>query len=305
MKSFRFDKSLYNKTKGLAFVSIFLTICWVAFYELDPFVISKLLGPTYLAIYAIGFSLMEYFRSIFGIIFSPFIAKFNHYIGLKDFKGLNEAFKKVLVITLPLVVFPILSISITIQNFILTWVGFQYAGSIPIARILVLGYLFNFITSPTGILIMAYEKTRILYYTNFLLPLVYWLGILFTFKYLHLQAFADFKFVAFLIITITYMNIIVRLLGIKFWKFMGDLLLPALLPVISLLLIVFFTKSYLPVQKGSLGLFIYFIYNGLVISIAIIIYYFSSKIFKDGINSIITTVFSRSTTSKKLKNLTI
>jgi O-antigen/teichoic acid export membrane protein len=293
VKSLRFNKELYKKTKSLAFVSIFLTFCWILYYELDPFVISKLLGSKYLAVYAIGFTLMEYFRSIFGIIFGPFTAKFNHYIGLRDFEGLKKLFIKVLIITLPLTAFPILSVSLTIKIFIFNWVGFQYADSVSIAQVLVLGYLFSFITSPTGILVMAYERARLLYFTNSLLPVIYWLGVIFTFKFWGLQSFANFKFLSLFIVAFTYVTIIVRLLDLRFWPFLWKLLSPALLPVCFIVIIVYLTQTSLPVQKEKLNLLIYFSYNALIICGAILIYYFSSPVFKGTVKAIITPIMSK------------
>jgi O-antigen/teichoic acid export membrane protein len=288
---FKFSKEIYIKTKKIAFVSIFLTICWIVYYELDPFVISKLLGSKYLAIFAIGFTLMEYFRSIFGIIFSPFIAKFNHFIGLKDFNGLHSLFKKVLILALPLTVFPVLAVSITIKSFIFCWVGNQYNDSVPIAKILVLSFLFSFLSSPTGILIMAYEKAKLLYVTNALLPLIYWIGVFISFKFLALQAFADFKVVAFFIVAIIYLNIIVTLLKVHFWTFLGQLVLPAILPVLFIFVFTFLTRDYLPSEKNKFNLLLYFIYNGLVIMFAFVLYYFSSFEFKKNINNYIGPLF--------------
>lgn len=291
--SFRFSKEIYEKTKQLAFVSIFLTICWILFYELDPFVISRILGTKYLAVFAIGFTLMEYFRGIFGIVFSPFIAKFNHYVGLRDHSGLHVFFNKVLVLALPLTVFPIICISVTIKNFIFCWVGDQYNDSVPIAQMLVLSFMFNFLTSPTGILIMAYERTKLLYITNALLPIVYWAGVFITFKFLGLQAFADFKMVAFLIAAVVYIKIIVNLLNIKFWPFVWKLISPAIVPVVFILLITFFTKSYLPIEKNKINLLVYFVYNGLIISTAFGIYYFFSSEYRNSINSIARPIYEK------------
>ncbi|RWX02389.1 lipopolysaccharide biosynthesis protein [Flavobacterium cerinum] len=291
--SFRFSKEIYEKTKRLAFVSIFLTICWILYYELDPFVISRLLGAKYLAVFAIGFTLMEYFRGVFGIIFSPFIAKFNHFVGLKDHEGLHTFFNKVLVLALPLTVFPVLAISITIKNFIFCWVGDQYADSVPIAQVLVLSFLFSFLSSPTGILIMAYEQAKLLYITNALLPIIYWSGVLITFKFIGLQAFADFKAAAFFAVAIVYLNIIVKLLNVKFWPFLWRLCAPAIVPVLFILIVTFFTKSYLPLEKNKINLLLYFIYNGFVIGIAFIIYYFFSNEYRKTINSIVSPILGR------------
>ncbi|MFV5694912.1 lipopolysaccharide biosynthesis protein [Flavobacterium sp. LB3P122] len=289
--SFKFSKEIYEKIKKLAFVSIFLTLCWILYYELDPFVISRLLGPKQLAIFAIGFTLMEYFRGVFGIVFGPFTAKFNHFIGLKNFEGLHVFFHKVLVMALPLTVFPVLAVSITIKNFIFCWVGHQYADSVPIAQVMVLSFVFSFLSSPTGILIMAYERAKLLYLTNAMLPLVYWLGVFITFKFIGLQAFADFKVAAFFVVAIVYLNIIIKLLNLKFWPFLWKLMSPAILPILFVIIFTLLTRSYLPVEKDKLNLLIYFIYNGLVISTAFIIYYFSSSEYRNSINYILCPIF--------------
>lgn len=292
-KSFKYSKEIYQKTKKLAFVSIFLTLCWILYYELDPFVISKLLGAKQLAIFAIGFTLMEYFRGVFGIVFSPFIAKFNHFIGLKDHDGLHTFFNKILLLALPITVFPVLAISITIKNFIFCWVGDQYANSVPIAQVLVLSFLFSFLSSPTGILIMAYERSKLLYITNALLPIIYWLGVFITFKFFGLQAFAYFKVVAFFVVAIIYLNIIVKLMNLKFWAFLWKLLSPALLPILFILIVTLFTRSYLPIEKDKLNLLIYFIYNGVIIMFSFVVYYFSCFEFRKSMNSIVTPLVGK------------
>lgn len=285
--SFRFSKEIYQKTKSLAFVSIFLTICWVLFYELDIFFISRSFGAKYAAVFAIGFTLMEYFRSVFGIMFSPFTAKFNHFVGLRDYEGLHAFFNKLLILVLPLTVFPVLSVALTMENFIYTWVGSEYADSIPIAQVLVLSFIFSFLSSPTGILVMAYEKAKLLYITNALLPIIYWAGVLTTFKFIGLQAFADFKVIAFFIVFVVYINIIVELLKLKFWPFLWKLLSSAILPSLTIVVVIFFTKSYLPVEKNKINLLIYFVYNGFIILIGLFVYYFFSKEFKKSINSLV------------------
>jgi len=291
--AFRFSKDIYEKTKGLAFVSIFLTLSWILFYELDPFVISKLLGAKYIAIFAIGFTLMEYFRSLSGIIFGPFTAKFNHFIGLGDFKGLHIFFNRLLILVLPITVFPVLSISLTMENFIFTWVGNQYADSISIAQVLVFSFVFSFLSSPTGILVMAYEKAKLLYISNGLLPIIYWGGVFMTFKFLGLQAFANFKVVAFFIVFIVYVNIIIKFLKVSFWSFLWKLLSPAILPVLSIIIIVFLTKSYLPIQKDKINLLIYLVYNGVVIVIAFGVYYLFSSEYKKTVNLMVIPVLNK------------
>jgi O-antigen/teichoic acid export membrane protein len=294
LKSFRFSYELYNKTKGLAFVSIFLTICWILYYELDPFVISKLLGAKFVAIYAIGFTLMEYFRSIFGIIFSPFIAKFNHYMGLKDFEGLKLLFIKMLTLSLPIVAFPVLAISITIKHFIYTWVGPQYQASVHIAQFLVLSYVLSFISSPTGILIMAYQRIRILYFTSSLLPVIYWAGIFFTFSFWGLQAFAHFKFISLTLAAIVYIFVFSQIFKLNPFKFLYQLLVPAILPVAFLISVSIIVEPYYPIEKNKLNLLMYLFYNGIIISTSILIYYFCSSIFRQNVKLLLGSFFKKS-----------
>jgi O-antigen/teichoic acid export membrane protein len=292
-KSFRFSKEMYSKTKSLAFVSIFLTFCWILFYELDPFVISRFLGAHTLAFYAIGFTLMEYFRSVFGIIFGPFVAKFNHFIGVNDHRGLHDFFTKILIMGLPMTVFPVLAISITLKSFIFCWVGDQYGASIPLGQVLVLSYLFSFLISPTGILIMAYERAKLLYITSALLPLIYWFGILASYNYIGIQAFANFKFVAFFIVAIVHLNIIVKILNAKFWSFLWMLVFPSILPILFIVSSAWFIRSFLPIEKGKINLLIYFVYNGLIISIGFVIYYGTSSKFRKGMNLVLLSFFGK------------
>lgn len=300
-RSFKFSKEIFEKTKKLAFVSIFLTFCWVLFYELDPFVISHLLGVKYLAIFAIGFSLMEYFRSVFGIVFGPFTAKFNHYIGLEDLEGLHVFFNKVLVLALPLTVFPVLAVFYTMEYFILIWVGDQYIASIPIAQVLVLSFVLSFLTSPSGILIMAYERAKLLYLTSAILPTIYWLGVLVSFKYIGLQAFANFKLLAFLIVGIVYLKIIVKILGEKFWVYLWKLISPALIPILFIFTVTSFTKSFLPIEKNLINLLIYLTYNGLIICFSFIIYYYFSLEYRKSVNLIISPIYNKVIIQNKIK----
>lgn len=280
-KSFRLSKKLFQKTKKLAFTSIFLTICWILYYELDPFVIGKLLGSKQVALYAIGLTLITYFRSLFGILFTPFNARFNHFVGLNDKEGLQAFFIKVMAVFLPLTVFPIIAVFLTTQNFILTWVGTMYLPSITIAQTLVLCYIFSFITYPSGILIMANEKVRAIYLTSFLQPVIFWIGIFFTFRYWGLHSFANFKFLAFFLEAVVNMVIILRFLNLSFWAFFKKIIAPAIIPIIVVVGTLLVIRGYLPVTRNKIYLIYYFISVGFIILLGIISYYFTSSIFKD------------------------
>lgn len=287
LASFKLSKEVYNKTKKLAFTSILLTISWILYYELDPFVISKILGSKYVAIYAIGLTSITYFRTLFGVFFTPFVAKFNHFIGMNDIEGLQGYFLTVLIIFLPVTVFPVVTVFLTTKNFILSWVGPDYLSSIPIAQILILSYIFSFIMSPSAILIIANEQVRALYFTSILQPIIYWTGILIFFRYWGLQTFANFKFLAFLSETIVYTILVLNFLKINFFTFFKKIVGPAIIPLIFIITLVFTTRDYLPVSKSRISLMCYFLVNGGIVLVGIICYYFTSKVFKKHINKLL------------------
>ncbi len=280
-KAFKFSKKMYNKTSKLAFTSIFLTICWILYYELDTFAIGKLFDAKSVAVYAIGLTIITYFRSLFGIIFTPFVARFNHFVGLKDKVGLQNFFIKVMVIFIPITVFPVVAVFFTVNNFIICWVGESYTSSISIAQILVLTYVFSFITYPSGILIMANERVKALYFTSALQPIVFWLGIIFTHKYLGLESFAYFKLLAITLETLVYLIIILNFLEINFYALVKRVLFPVLIPLMFLIFVLFIGKSFLPTTLGKLNLVYYFISIGIVTLIGILSYYFTSPIFNE------------------------
>uniref|UniRef100_UPI0040487C0D hypothetical protein n=1 Tax=Algoriphagus sp. TaxID=1872435 RepID=UPI0040487C0D len=292
-KAFRFSKNMYDKTKNLAFTSIFLTICWILYYELDTFAIAKIFGTNSVAVYAIGLTIITYFRTLFGVIFTPFIARFNHFIGLNDKEGLKLFFIKVVTIFLPLTVFPVLTVFYTVDNFILSWVGDVYISSISIASILVLTYIFSFITYPSGILIMANERVKALYFTSAIQPIIFWTGIVTTKNFLGLESFAYFKFLAMFLETIIYCIIVLNFLDIKAQKLIKQILLPFLLPLCFISILLILIKPFLPVTIGKLNLICYFISIGIINLIGLGVYYFTSNVFKEYSNKLIANLVQR------------
>lgn len=302
-KAFRFSKKMYYKTKKLAFTSIFLTICWILYYELDTFAIAKIFGASSVAVYAIGLTIITYFRSLFGVIFTPFIARFNHFVGLNDKEGLKFFFIKVVVLFFPLTVFPVVSVFFTVDNFILTWVGDKYISSITIASVLVLTYIFSFITYPSGILIMANERVKALYFTSALQPIIFWIGIFFTKSYLGLESFAYFKFLAIFLETIVYSVIVFKFLEVDGIKLIKQIFAPTIFPLIIIITLLLVVKPFLPDNIGKLNLFYYFISIGIINIIGLIVYYFTSKVFKEYSDKLIINLVQRIKPSKLNKIL--
>ena len=184
-----FKRNFSKYIKELAFSSLYVTIAWVLFYELDPYVIAKLSGAEAVAYYSIGLTCLAFFRSIFGTLFNPFNARFNHFVAINDFNGLINFNKTVMCILLPAVVFPTLSLAILSKPFVFAWVGDKFNQSVMIVTFLALCNVFGFIAYPSGILLMATKKIKLLYIIATAQLIIYWGGIAIFFSSLRLHCF--------------------------------------------------------------------------------------------------------------------
>jgi O-antigen/teichoic acid export membrane protein len=290
LSAIKFDLNVYQKTSKLAFSSLFLTLCWIVFYEIDLFVIGKFLDTHQVAIYAIGLSILTLFRTLFGVIYNPFIPKFNYFIALNDNQGMRDFFIKVLILGLPVVAFIVVSVSATIKSFIFSWVGSSYSEAIDIARILVLGYVLSFISYPSGSLLMAYEKVRWLFLISSLLPVLYWSGVFITFHKFGLASFAYSKFISLTLSSLIYLIMICRLLKLSVADFLLKIIMPAIIPFVSLIAILFIINDFLPFEKSKINLLLYITSVGGCVFCAFLIYYFISKPCRTTVNTLVKSV---------------
>jgi len=254
--SLRFSKTVFLKTKNLAFTSLFLTITWIIYYELDPTIIGKFIGVNQVAIYAIGLTILSFFRSILGILFSPFNARFNHFIGVNDVDGLKKFYLHVTTILAPLVIIPIITVSLLTKPLILSWVGRNYIDSVEIAKYLVLCNLFAFITYPAGMLLMAQERIKEMYFVNTLIPVIFWSGIILLYPFWGLKSFAVFKLIAFGISSIVYYFIMLKFLQINIKQSFLEIFQPIILPIIFLIFTTLLIRDFIPCEKSKLNLLI-------------------------------------------------
>jgi len=281
LKSIHFDIKIFRKTKNLAFTSLYLTFTWILYYELDPAAIGKLLGANQVAIFAIGLTIMSFFRSILGILFSPFNARFNHFIGNHDEEGLKSLFITVTTMMAPLIVIPVITICLLAKPLILSWVGDHYSGSVTFAQFLILCNVFAFITYPASFLLMAQERIKEMNIVNTLIPLIYWTGILLSYSTIGLNAFAFFKLVAFSISAIVYAFIIQRYLDLSLSHAIQRFVRPVLLPIVFLIVTNFFITDYLPIEKSKTNLAIVAAASVMLIILSYLLAYLSSSYFKD------------------------
>ena len=301
LRSIHFNRRVFTKTKTLAFTSLYLTFTWILYYELDPTVIGKFLGPNHVAIYAIGLTVLSFFRSILGILFSPFNARFNHFIGIGDEEGLRLIYSKVTTILAPIVVIPIVTITLLISPLILSWVGVNYVDSVEITQYLILCNIFAFITYPTSIFLMAKERIKEIFLISTLIPIIYWTGIISTYHFFGLKSFAIFKLIAFGASAIGYYFIMIRFLKINTFRSLKEFFLPMLLPILFLIGVSHLIIDHLPVEKSKINLLIVSVTATLLLTIAFVIQYLMSSNIRSTLKGIIPIL---SANSKRSKNNT-
>lgn len=285
----RFNKSVFDKTKGLAFTSLFMTISWILYYELDSVGIAKLLGAKQVADFAIGLTVLSFFRTIFGILFSPFHVRFNHIMGLGDENMLKPFYLNIVTILAPFVVFPIITIAILARPIVLSWLGIDYVASIVVIKFLVFCNVFAFITYPTSFMLIARERQRTLYFVNVLLPIVFWVGVLSTISRFGVNSFAVFKLVAMFVSSFVLYKLMIDYLSLNILDSVKKIFLPMLFPLLFLIFTTFLIRDYLPETKSTLNLLVVVIVMGVLIVLSFMIQYFVSKKWRQEISKVLGT----------------
>ena len=241
MSNIKFNKDLYNKIKPLALSGLFLNFSFILYYELDNLIIGKFFGPTNLAVYAVAFTLLNFIRSLIGIFYSPFSIRFNHFIGTGDSNKFKKLYIDLVKYSLPLFGIPIIALFIFAEPIIISWVGTNYTDSILIFKLLIIGFLFTFISLPTSIILNSLLRLKELYLINIIIPLVFWIGIYFTYNEIGIASFALFKSISFLIGALYYLKIYLNFTNFSIFKFTKIIILPIMLPIIYL----YITGSYI------------------------------------------------------------
>ena len=256
-------------------------ISWVMYYELDAIAIARLLGAEKVAIYVIPMALFNFFRTIFGTVYTPFAARFNHFVGTNDLAGLRQFYFQVIVLTMPIVLFPIISIEVLMKPFIYSWVGSYYLDSIPIASILLLCYLFSYISYPANLLLVAQKKIKWINIISTFNFLVFWTGVIATLHYWGVASFAVFKFLTMLITGIFFLMISARFMGVSISEAIKKIYAPMLVPAIFLYGSLLMIGSFFPLEKNKLLLVLAILSGGIGSFLAMIIYSFFSQDFRN------------------------
>ncbi len=236
--TFRFDKEIFDKVKYLTGTALIMTASSVLYYELDQVVISNVLGINAVAVYAAALSVLQLVRSFSSIVYSPYTSRFNHFVGLSDYGGLTHFVKKMIIMFTPVLVVPILTLSLSAYPFVISWIGEQYKESGILVSFLALCFIFNFIKEPIGSYFVATERNKVLIKYNLIIPVVFWLGVFLTVSYLNTLSFAIMKFVAPLLSVVAYWVLAYKDFSKRGFEFISILqLLKALIPTIVIVVL--------------------------------------------------------------------
>lgn len=251
--AFRFDNEVFDKMKKLSGTALVLALSMIIYYELDQVVISHTLGVKAVATYSAALSVLTLVRTFCAIVYAPYASRYNHFVGLKDIDGLVGFVNKMIVMFAPIVVIPILTLSIFAYPFVVSWIGNKYEDSSILVSFMVLSFISNFVKDPISGYFVAREKNEILVKYNLLMPTVYWVGIILTIHYLGLLSLASFKCIAPLVPAVAYWFIVRKefsSLNYEFVRFSE--VLKTLLP--AMIVIFFLSYSLYPYMKFEKGI---------------------------------------------------
>ena len=162
------------------------------------------MGIEAVATYAVALSVLQLVRTFSSIVYSPYSSRYNHFVGLGDYAGLTHFVRKMIIMFAPIIIVPILTLSLSAEPFVISWVGDQYKGSGMLVSFLVMSFIFNFIKEPIGAYFVATERNNILVLYNILIPVVFWIGVALLVSALDTKAFAIMKAVAPLVSVVAY-----------------------------------------------------------------------------------------------------
>ena len=277
IRFFKFDKQVFKITKDLAFSSLFVTLMWILYYELDTIAVGKMLGATAVAVFALAFTFMKFLRGLSSVVFSPFQNRYNHFVGLNDIPGLKTLVNKVILFSMPIFVLGVISIIVLSNNIVLSWAGDEYFQSGIILSLLAVNFMYSFIIQPGSNMLTALVRIKEMYLINLIMVVVFWSGIFLTKNIWGVNSFAIFKLVAGTLSMLFYLNFLLGFLKISFIDFMKSTVFRIIIPVIVEVVFLIIATNYLPVSKGKLNLFIVIATGAIGTLLGFITLYFSSS----------------------------
>lgn len=255
VKSIRFSRKYFDLMKKLSFASLGATLSWVICYELDLIYIGRLFSVDEVAQYAVCFTLINFMRQFFNIIYGPYSQRYNHFVALGQIDEMSDLLSKIVRYTFPFCIFVSAVMCFSSKYFILHWVGVDYMGSVKILEILSWYYVFHFISQPAAHVCTSTERFGIINTASIVCPVVF-IGSFLLMYYMGVAttSFAISKILMMLSSTIIYYFGIRKLVSVR-------KSIASFLPLVFVLAILaYITQFIYPAlfpepQKSSVALF--------------------------------------------------
>jgi O-antigen/teichoic acid export membrane protein len=243
LKQFKFSKEFYNLTKKLAFSSLLLTISWILYFELNTLILSKFYGIKIVAIYAVAVVFLNFMRTLYNTLFSPYLAYFYRFSAVNDKTSLTNAFSNLLKWSFPLILIPPLVIILYMDTIIKVWVGDSFFESILISRFFVLTISLTAFCVPISYYLIANSLNKILRILALLLPVVFYSSLI-IYDYLEFneKALASATLTTIFVSLVYNIVVMINKGGVLILKLYISLLKNSLIPII----VVLFIFSILP-----------------------------------------------------------
>ena len=269
ISNIKYRKDVFTKIGKLALSSFVLTISFVIHFQIDSILIASFIGIEEVAIFAVGFTLMTFLKSIINIVYSPFAHSLNHQAASSEDYGLT--IQKILAFTFPAYLIGILVITLSAQYLVTFWVGVEYQHSIRITEILFVSIFFQWLNTPAAFFYSTALKYRYHYILAALIPILFIVFLVMTHEYLGVEAFAWAK------IFIGGVSSIFACFALRSIIDMREIVIEPLLPLVAVLLsIAFFLPSYLQdffpaVGKSSQDLLLLLAIASIIISVSYLV----------------------------------
>lgn len=255
LKSIKFSKKYFDLMKKLAFSSLGATISWIICYELDLIYIGKIYTVEAVALYAVCFTLINFVRNFFNIIYGPYSQRYNHFVALNQKDELSTLLGKIVHYTFPVCIFACVVMCFSSKYIILNWVGTDYTESIPLFAILSWYYIFHFVSQPAAHVCISTERYMIINIASIICPVVF-LGsfLLLHFSGVGIVSFAISKIIMMIASTVIYY------FGIRKWTNVWKDIV-GFMPLAFVLLLFAYVSTFIypsifpDPQKSTSGLF--------------------------------------------------
>lgn len=293
IKSIRFNKKLFHKTKKISGTSFLMVICMILYYELDQLFIGRYIGLDAVSIYAIVLSVLSLIRTFIGFLYAPYSSRYNHFVGNEDYKGLIYFVNNVVSFLSPIVCSSILILSFLSSPFIYSWVGESYKESALLISIISLSFIPNFINNPVSSYFLARERNQYLIKWNIIMVLIYWGGIMVTVEKFGLFSFAIFKFIAPLICMLGYWKLAYRDFknsGVYFISIM-KVLKNISIPIVSCILICNYAIKYMLYSHSKESLCINILIMSLCFISVMFVIFLTNKTIREYVKSSVKLIY--------------